>query len=352
MNSTIDGIGTHGETAPPIQPGAFRGIMAAFILISTIFTLFRVGTRLSIHREVWWDDLATVCAMVGVIIVCIFQLRLRQQSLDGSNFGHDFERAFVSTQITIRLSLFAARLAILLLYLRAFFPAKASKNFFWWVICGTIGFNVLYSAVHILVLLLQCVRSHEPWGNVCIHESKLLIAASSINIISDVAVLIIPIGAVRKIQLSRQKKWGLLSLFSFAALAPAVSIARLVYQVKHFDTDEEAGTYAITILLATVELTIAIISGCIPVMGVICTRQRQDRPARDRSHQLESPQPRDSEDAESGGQPQSPAFVPMGWGGDISRPVGAAARRVSRFDVWWWSNERPAPPEAIELATL
>lgn len=247
------------------------------------------------------------------------------------------------------------RLSILLLYLRVFFPARASKNFFWWAIWGTTGLNILYSVVHILVLTLQCVESHESWGNVCIHESKLLIAASVINTISDIAVIVIPLGAIRKIQLSWEKKCGLVSLFGFGALAPVASIARLVYQAKNFDTDAEAGTYSITILLANAELAIAIISGCVPVLGILCTqRRRQHRPARDRRHQLSSPEPRFSEDSEPGGQPQprSPAFVPMGWAGDISRPVGAAARRISRIEVWWWSKERTAAPEAIELAAL
>ncbi|EMR62433.1 putative integral membrane protein [Eutypa lata UCREL1] len=239
-----------------------------------------------IHRELWWDDCTAVIAWAGTIVICVLQLVALQQNGGGDTdymtpeeFKR-FEKLFMSTQISSRLGILFAKLSILLLYLRAFFPARVSKSAFWWVIQVTIWVNVMYTVVHVLVIALQCVPSKQPWGTHRIHESGLLIAAAVVNIISDVAVVVIPIGAIWKIQISREKKWALWSLFGFGMLAPIASLARLVYQAMRFDDENQTAVYVITSFLATAEQVIAVVGGCIPVLAKFCAQRERQHPVR------------------------------------------------------------------------
>lgn len=177
-----------------------------------------------------------------------------------------------------RVSILFAKLSILLLYLRVFFPTGAAKSNFWWVIQATIWLNVLYTTAYILLVSLQCVPSKQPWGHSCIDESALLITASVINIISDVAVVVIPLGSVWNLQMARKKKRALWALFGFGLLAPGASVARLSYQIVKFNSRNETVNLQITAHLAATEQVIAIVAGCLPVISTLWIQRRQQPP--------------------------------------------------------------------------
>jgi len=166
-----------------------------------------------------------------------------------------------------RVAIFFARLSILLMYIRIFFPVGSFRTLFWWVIQGVIWLNLLYTVSLILVLTLQCVPYHLPWGHSCVNQWLILVLASVINIISDIAVLVIPIASIIKLRTTRRKKWAIWALFAFGALAPLASIARLGYQIPVADGQNKTVIYPIVLLLATAEQAIAMIVGSAPVVS-------------------------------------------------------------------------------------
>ena len=67
-------------------------------------------------------------------------------------------------------------------------------------------------------MTLQCVgRPHAP-GQSCINSYAVLVTASVINVVTDLAILAIPLAAVSKLQMSAQKKQRLAILFTVGAL--------------------------------------------------------------------------------------------------------------------------------------
>jgi hypothetical protein len=166
-----------------------------------------------------------------------------------------------------RLAIFFARLSILLMYIRIFFPVGSFKTLFWWVIQGVIWLNLLYTVSLILALNLQCVPYHLPWGHSCANQWLILVLASVINIISDIAVLVIPIASIVRLRTTRRKKWAIWALFAFGALAPLASIARLGYQIPVANGKDKTVIYPIVLLLATAEQAIAMIVGSAPVVS-------------------------------------------------------------------------------------
>ncbi|KAI0145330.1 hypothetical protein GGR57DRAFT_494529 [Xylariaceae sp. FL1272] len=128
----------------------------------------------------------------------------------------NFSKLFQDSQLVARTAIFFARLSILLLYIRIFFPLGTDRTAFWWLIILTIVANFLYTLSLIFATTLQCVPYGLPFGSTCLNQYLVLILASTINIISDVAVLVIPIASIWKLQMSRERKLATWSLFAFA----------------------------------------------------------------------------------------------------------------------------------------
>lgn len=178
-----------------------------------------------------------------------------------------------------RVAIFFARLSILLFYIRIFFPIGSAKSVFWWIIQAVILLNVLYTVSLILVLTLQCVPYHRPWGSSCVNQWLVLIFASVINIISDTAVLAIPIASIMRLKTTKKRKWAIWALFAFGALAPLASVARLGYQIPLADGENKTVIYPIVLFLATAEQAVAMIVGSAPIAsGLIIGTLRRKRP--------------------------------------------------------------------------
>lgn len=122
---------------------------------------------------------------------------------------------FQDLQMVARTSMFFAKLSILLLYVRLFFPKGVSRSGLWWTIQVVVWLNFLYTVGLILALALQCVPYHKPYGNSCVNQYMVLISASIINIISDLLVLVIPMASLWRLNMSRRRKWAVWALFAF-----------------------------------------------------------------------------------------------------------------------------------------
>ncbi|KAK8022847.1 hypothetical protein PG993_013614 [Apiospora rasikravindrae] len=250
------------------QPATwFRAIFdanVAFMVLITIVIAARMYVRAWAYKQVWWDDCTMVIGATGTLAMCALDLIVMRHGgglvlVDGPD-SDPWEQK--------RISILFVKLSILLFYIRVFFPIGVSrKGTFWWLIQGVIWMNVLYTISIVTAVAVQCVPYGRPWGNVCMNTWLVLVFASSINTVSDFAVLLIPVGSVWKLQMSRSKKWAAVSLFAFGTLAPFASITRLVYQIAMAESKDVTVIYLVVAVFATTEQVIGIIVGCLPVMS-------------------------------------------------------------------------------------
>ncbi|KAI0204017.1 hypothetical protein F4808DRAFT_414507 [Astrocystis sublimbata] len=283
--AAADVIDASARAEAPISSDEFIGVTTLFITICTIFTVSRVYVRYFIHQQIWWDDWAMFVAWLGTIALCALQLIMLQHGA-GLNIWElpkrelmQFLKLWVAVQMVARIAIFFARLSILLFYIRIFFPIGAAKSVLWWIIQAVVWLNALYSIALILVLNLQCVPYHLPWGSSCVNQYLVLVLASVINIITDIAVLVIPIASIIKLRTTKRRKWAIWALFAFGTLAPLASIARLGYQIPLANGENKTVIYPIVLFLATAEQTVAMIVGSAPIAsGVVIGLWRQKRP--------------------------------------------------------------------------
>ena len=133
-----------------------------------------------------------------------------------------------------RLDVTLAKLAILLLFLRLFEPKKTGRKQLRFWLWFMIFFNVLYCAVYMLVVQLQCIHRKKAENGSCVDEHLLLMTASLINVITEIALLIVPIFIVRGLRIPTAKKIGIVAILSFGTALvtpPSLAATLLIYRI-------------------------------------------------------------------------------------------------------------------------
>ena len=107
--------------------------------------------------------------------------------------------------------------SILLLYHRIF----ASKRFniiLWFVGAFVLSYSLAQSAAQVF----QRGRPDSLWDSKvtekCINIDDVLIVCSSLNIATDILILILPLPALLKIYISRERKFQLIGIFMLGGL--------------------------------------------------------------------------------------------------------------------------------------
>lgn len=81
-----------------------------------------------------------------------------------------------------------------------------------------IFFNVVYCVVLILLVQLQCIRRAVPPPNgSCLNQQVLLISASTINVMTEIAILAVAVVAVWGLRMPTSRKIAIVALLSFGA---------------------------------------------------------------------------------------------------------------------------------------
>lgn len=106
---------------------------------------------------------------------------------------------------------------ILILYVRIFpneWLQRASR--------ATGCFTVLWMVINIIVLTFQCTPVEFFWSRQgrghCIHANEYYAVSCAISMVMLILVFLMPIPIVRKLQITRSKKWGLGIAFGVGAL--------------------------------------------------------------------------------------------------------------------------------------
>lgn len=112
--------------------------------------------------------------------------------------------------------------AILIDWGRIFVTIDKTRNIFWigsWIV---IILQCLWGLICILLLSVEC-RPHDPvWKShlpsKCYTLPDIMLTSSTIQVVSDFAMLILPQRMVWKLQMSRAKKTGVSIIFGVGVL--------------------------------------------------------------------------------------------------------------------------------------
>lgn len=120
------------------------------------------------------------------------------------------------TEIVYMPTILITKVSILLMYLRLFMPNRRSKtNYLTKLI---IWVNILFYLSVTIVAVLGCIPRRKIWQRwvpgKCVNEQAVLLVTAVVNALSDVSILLLPIGCIWHLQLSLRRKLAISAVFA------------------------------------------------------------------------------------------------------------------------------------------
>ncbi|KAI1841827.1 hypothetical protein JX265_009436 [Neoarthrinium moseri] len=235
----------------------------------------RLYVRICMLKKSWWDDWLMAAATVfccGVTVSVILATQLYGWSLH--TWDLTYTQMLQGRQVSIAgqtLFVFAsglAKLSILASYLRVALPGSWFRRLTWAAI-GIVGAAI---PAFLLLLWLQCNPASSYWNlfamsRDCIPEAPPLLAQTTVTVITDFIVYVLPMPTLWGLKLPLGQRVGLMMLFGLGSVVVIAGCMR-TYWIYHVELE----TYDVTWegfylwIWAAVEVNLGVICGCAPVL--------------------------------------------------------------------------------------
>ena len=140
-------------------------------------------------------------------------------------------------------TVFVIKLSILLQYLSIFVPVRKGNMFIFvgtWMI---IGANFIYYTANTFIIAFLCTPRELIWNkNItegkCIDLGIVLFVLGIYNAFSNLAILLLPIGPIWRLNLGWKQRLGVFAVFATGFLAVVASVARVIYTLRLKDHED------------------------------------------------------------------------------------------------------------------
>ena len=180
-------------------------------------------------------------------------------------------KALFAAELSWTFSTSAIKISLLLLYIRVF-PQKAFRN----TAYTLMGVVALYCIGCIIFYVGNCQPIEANWikplpGSKCGNQQAGWLGTGIANIVTDVAILSLPMRSVYHLQLPRRTKLAVAGIFGIGFITVIVSIVRLVTLLQ-VDLDDFTYTAVPADIFSAFEPTLMITCVCAPVMRPLFRR--------------------------------------------------------------------------------
>ncbi|OTA79664.1 hypothetical protein M434DRAFT_38256 [Hypoxylon sp. CO27-5] len=225
-------------------------------------------------------SLASFITYIGLIITSGEHGDGRHQSYqEPSEVWHQLQNI---SEIVYCLTMFTAKYVVLRQIELIFFDHHRNNITYkaiWTLICV----NLLFAVSLGISFIFACVPREKIWQpNIkgrCVNSFATVVGGSAINMVSDYAILIVPLAAVSRLQLPTAKKFRAAAVFAVGAFACAASTVRLYYTVKLFHTEDLTWAIAPVGQWTIAEFTTVFLVACFPyiprLLHHLSTRDKQ-----------------------------------------------------------------------------
>ncbi|KAI4733587.1 hypothetical protein E4T50_15852 [Aureobasidium sp. EXF-12298] len=228
--------------------------------VAILAYILRVISRLPGWGSQWGlDDWALTLAMIGM-----------GKDMWFVSFDHITRilKIFYFAELLYLTAVGVTKISMLLFYLRIFPDWKLRR-----AIYGMIGICLTYIIVFVLVTAFQCRPVNVAWlkwdGE---HPGKCLDlnadgwASASINIILDLIVIVLPMKQLTMLNMSWQRKLGVIAMFLGGGFVTIVSILRLKYLIQFAHTENPTMDYLPVGYWSAVETDVGVMVACAPAI--------------------------------------------------------------------------------------
>ncbi|KAI1198159.1 hypothetical protein F5X97DRAFT_342852 [Nemania serpens] len=273
------------------------GLAAAFIIIPSIFVALRIWARFIKGKALGLDDYLCVGALAFGITCSALQLYAAisgqlgqhqvvgpddQPILDDPRFLV-YEKTKFAVNILSVVGFGLVKSSILLFY-KSIFSTVRSFRLAVNVMLGVVtAWTISYFFSNLFTCYPVTALIESFYGNKCIDAVPMWLSVVATDLIVDVAILIMPIPMVLRLQLPLKDRLGVLGMLLLGASVCAISIARLATLVQigaefiyHYN-DETYYTSPV-FYWTNIELAVAVVSACLPTLRPLWTSSRGRRP--------------------------------------------------------------------------
>ncbi|KAI1256205.1 hypothetical protein MGN70_002367 [Eutypa lata] len=172
-------------------------------------------------------------------------------------------------------TMMAIKVAILKDWARIFAPRGTRNTTFTWICYVMLGINVVYYIAAILVSSFSCVPHEKIWNRLlpgqCIDAKVVLICSASVNVVSDLLILVLPQKTIWSLRLSTKKKIGISFFFTTGVHACICAIIRLTLAIQYNTSDDSTYYLAGLSLWCLAEMTCAFVVFSAPAAPKVFT---------------------------------------------------------------------------------
>ncbi|KIV82363.1 hypothetical protein PV11_04482 [Exophiala sideris] len=279
LNAQNITLSTCGVT-PHNDSHTYVVVVSIFLAVAIIFYLIRLYVRPPFTPLFRIDDAIMLVATLSVIVFTGFNLEAAHLGLGQDlwnvppdNIDTVLKNFFIGEFLYIFIGVLT-KLAVLVFELKVFAQPLFQKMGYI-VMAGCICYFVAF----MFILGFECTpvsffwtQWRDPSAGKCIDINAGGWAAAAINIALDLCILIIPIPVIMKLQISRQQKLQILSMFGVGSFITVISIIRLQALIS-FATETNL-TYNLlqTSIWSSIELYVSVICACMPATRLFLQR--------------------------------------------------------------------------------
>ncbi|KAH7114538.1 hypothetical protein B0J13DRAFT_239587 [Dactylonectria estremocensis] len=265
-----------------LQTNLYVGIGITWIA-ALVALIMRVFARRMTKVSWWFDDYFCISAFVFATGYCAILLewtrhwslgKLMPDDLDTESRENILYHARILgffNSLCYASSLASSKISILSFYWRLFKTSTIRVP-----ILVLLAMSVMWIIFRTFMLTFRCVPVQSIWdktitGSVCnIDAGKFFLGTITTHFIMDIIILSLPIVEVSKLRLRLGQKLGIIALFILGIIVCLASAFVLVELVNYNnDTTQMPYDYAMYCILGAVEVNIAIVSACFPLLRPI-----------------------------------------------------------------------------------
>ncbi|KAI1074921.1 hypothetical protein F5B20DRAFT_585754 [Whalleya microplaca] len=255
--------------ADDLQPWSVS-VLTAVTVLALVSVVLRLVARWEKRQELWWDDYMICWSMVWNLVVVGFIAGMIQYGM-GIHVEHVpmdhviMEAKFLLVaEILYVFNLVWTKLAILLMFYRIFRFSYFKKAAY---IIGT--FIIAWVICITFLFIFICVPVQKLWyqdlPGRCINQVGTWIANAASTILSDVAILVLPLPRIWQLQLRKADKIALSVAFGLGFFVVFASAYRFTVLFSYSALDPSY-TLAPTVGWTAIEMSAGIVSANLPTL--------------------------------------------------------------------------------------
>ncbi|KAG8162346.1 hypothetical protein KVR01_008111 [Diaporthe batatas] len=276
-----------GVTSNPEHPESLASLADITIGIClpliTIFFFARCYVRLLLKRSWILEDYLVTTAWAGSVGYCA--VMRATMAHHGGEHGWDMSAAeardaiywFNIAAVEYGFIIGITKAALLMLYRRVFSPTR--RGAFDVTLLALMAVILGFYVSNTLVKIFECEPRRKAWDGAvpgrCVDLVAVLNISGGFNAVSDFVILLLPVHAVWKLQMSPSRRVLVILAFTFGLCGPIFATVGFIVRLRQSGDPDVTWNQSVFLLWAAAELATGILCVCFPEINFMFRRRNR-----------------------------------------------------------------------------